>query len=263
MIGALAANSAKAHGPQIQLTATAGKIETRRLIANEPYDTTLQPLTSIYVLPAVNISNVWQIRPNALNSLAGGAADISGPGLAPGYGFTDADSHPFKTGNYTITFIDGLKKWDSGISDFTDPGATQLQAYKSVANSTTTMDAGGNSITWNINVTSSNAHSGMSYKFLGDGASDTSGLNAGVYLASMKVSHGTLTDSDPYYFLIYQGVSASTVSQAANSLASSKGISAAAIQFIVPEPASATLGVIGLATLVRRRRSTRHAIAKG
>jgi hypothetical protein len=173
----------------------------------------------------------------------------------------DAASHPLKTGNFTITFIDGLKKWDGAA--FVDPGATQLQAYKSVSNFTTTTDAGGNSITWNINVTASGSHSGMSYKFLGDGTSDTSGLGAGVYLASLKASHGTLIDSDPYYFLINQGAAPSTISQATASLAATKGIPAGAIQFLVPEPASAALGATAIALLLGHRCRSRRAPVEG
>ena len=90
------------HGPQIQLTAEAGKIVTRQVMIDDYVPVTAA--TSIYVLPVASVSNIWVVQPP-------GTAG-SGPGIAPGVGFVDAASHPFKTGNYTTSIVDGLKKWN-------------------------------------------------------------------------------------------------------------------------------------------------------
>ena len=90
------------HGPQMQLTAEAGKIVTRQVMIDDY--TPVTAAASIYVLPVASVSNIWVVQPP-------GTAG-SGPGIAPGVGFVDAASHPFKTGNYTTSIVDGLKKWN-------------------------------------------------------------------------------------------------------------------------------------------------------
>lgn len=227
------AGVAAAHGPQIQLTAETGKIVTRRMLADEPYSP-LQPPTSIFVLPTVLQSGEWLITPPSLTT-------GTGPGVAVGYGYDTGNpsGHPFQTGAYTVGVADGLKRWDGAA--LVDAGATQMRINKNAIIAETT-DAGPfASVTWTINVTSVGAHSGLGYRFLGDGVSPTSPVPSGVYVLSLELSHGSLTKSDPYYFVIPRGAAAGEVNAAVSALASSRGIAASAIQYVVPEPGSMTL----------------------
>jgi hypothetical protein len=248
---AAASSAARAHGPQIQVTAEAGKILTHAMFVNEPYNAVLQPFKSAYVLPTVNISGEWLVRPNALSD-PGGEADINGPGFAVGFGYDSMNPtiHPFQSGNYTVSFTDGLKRWTG--SAFVDAGGTQFRVNKNAVAANTTDSGPFASVTWNINVTSSNAHSGLAFRFLGDGSSSTSPLPNGVYLASMELSHGSLTKSDPYYFLIPRAPGPGDVENAIAAL----GLPASAVQRVVPEPGSLGLCALALAALaVRRRRA--------
>jgi hypothetical protein len=244
-----------AHGPQIQLTAENGKIVTRQVMIDDY--TPITPTTSIYVLPVANVSNQWLVQPP-------GTAG-AGPGIAVGVGFVDAASHPFKSGAYTTSLIDGLKKWN-GVS-FVDAGDAQLQLYKTVSGNpltATTTDAGPfESITYNLNVTSEEAHTGMGFRFLGDGVSSTSALADGVYLLSLKASNMTLEESAPFYFMLPHGVTPAEAGAATLAFAQQQGIGAGAIQAMtaIPEPASMALitTAIGGCLAVRRRRGSDEA----
>jgi hypothetical protein len=249
-LAAAAAGAAQAHGPQIQVTAESGKIVTRRMFFDEPY-APLQDVTSIYVLPLRQQSGEWLVMPPVLDT-------GSGPGIAVGLGYDDMNpgAHPFQPGPYTVSFADGLKKWD-GVG-YSDSGATRFRLNKNAVTADTT-DAGPfNSVTWNINLTSANAHSGLGYRFLGDGSSTTSTLADGIYLVSLKLSHGSLTESDPYYFLLPKNAAAGDLAAALSVLAAQKGVPPAAIQAVVPEPASLALVAAGpLAVAVQHRRFRR------
>ena len=162
LVAALVATAAPvlhAHGPQIQLTAEAGKIITGQVMIDDYVP--VSPETSLYVLPVVNGSSQWLVQ-------APGTAG-SGPGIAVGFGFFDAASHPFKTGNYTTSIVDGLKKWNG--ASFVDAGATQLQLYKTVSGNpltATTTDVGPfASLAYSLSVADEEAHTGMGYRFLG------------------------------------------------------------------------------------------------
>lgn len=238
---------AAAHGPQIQLTAEGGKITTRRMFTDEPY-APLQAPTSIYVLPTVNQSGVWLVTPPSLSI-------GSGPGIAVGLGYDagNAAAHPFQTGAYTVGIADGLKRWNGAA--FADAGATQMRINKNAVTADTT-DAGPfQSVTWNITVNNANAHSGLGYRFLGDGVSDTSLLPNGVYLLSLELSHGSLTKSDPYYFVIPRGPKDGQLESAISSLLAAESLPALSVQRVVPEPSAATLSgamLLGLATWRRK-----------
>ncbi|WP_428308644.1 PEP-CTERM sorting domain-containing protein [Lacipirellula sp.] len=250
---AAAASPLHAHGPQIQLTAEAGKIVTRQVLIDDYVP--VSPATSLYVLPVVNVSSQWLVQPP-------GTAG-SGPGIAVGVGFVDAASHPFKTGNYTTSIVDGLKKWNG--ASFVDAGVTQLQLYKTVSGNpltATTADVGPfASLAYSLSVTDEEAHTGMGYRFLGDGSSNTSTLADGVYLLSLKVSAAGLTDSAPFYFVLPKGVTPSEAGAATLAFAQQQGIAAGAIQAMtaIPEPASlalAGLALICLGVASRRRGSS-------
>lgn len=250
---ATAAPILHAHGPQIQLTAEGGKIVTRQVMIDD-YVPISTP-TSIYVLPVAQIPNGWVVQPPG----TGG----SGPGIAPGVGFVDTASHPFKTGNYTTSIADGLKKWN-GLS-FVDAGAVQLQLYKTIDNvltTATTTDSGPfASITYPLTIASDEAHSSMSFRFLGDGVSAASPLADGVYLLGLKVSTAGLAESDPFYFVLSKGVAPAEAGAATRAFAQQQGVAPEAIQAMtaIPEPASLALAgcaLIGLGVASRRRVSS-------
>ena len=250
-IGAIVAAGAPAwgHGPQIQLTAEAGKIVTRQVMVDDYTPATVA--TSIYILPVTTVSNRWLVQPPGTSG--------SGPGIAPGVGFVDSASHPFKSGNYTTSLVDGLKKWDG--ANFVDAGNSQLELYKTVngapATAMTTDSGPFASLTYSLEVTSDEAHTGMGYRFLGDGVSSTSSLPDGVYLLSLKISTAGLTESDPFYFVLPKGASAGETGAATFSLARQQGIDVGAIQAmtLIPEPSSLALAplAIGGCMAVRRR----------
>ena len=66
----------------------------------------------------------------------------------------------------------------------------------------------------------SGAHSGASFRLLGDGISPTAPSDDGVYLLSMTYSSSQvgLNDSDPFYFVLHKNASATDVAAAVNSL---------------------------------------------
>jgi hypothetical protein len=241
-----------AHGPQIQLTAENGKIVTRQVMIDAYAP--VSSVASIYVLPVASVSNIWVVQPP-------GTAG-SGPGIAPGVGFVDEASHPFKSGAYTTSIVDGLKKWNG--TSFVDASDSQLQLYKTVSGNpltATTTDAGPfASITYNLNVTSEESHTGMGFRFLGDGVSNTSALADGVYLLSLKVSTTGLTDSDPFYFVLPKGVSPQEAGNATFAFAQQQGIDVGAIQAMtaIPEPASLTLAALSIGGCLAVRRHQRH-----
>jgi len=240
------------HGPQIQLTAEAGKIVTRQVLVDEYVP--LSPATSIYVLPVANISSIWVVQPPGTTG--------SGPGIAPGVGFIDAASHPFKTGNYTTSIVDGLKKWNG--ASFVDAGDVQLQLYKTASGNpltATTTDSGPfASITYPLTMDSEEAHTGMGFRFLGDGVSNTSALADGVYLLSLKVSTSGLADSDPFYFVLPQGVSPEEAGQATLTFAGQQGIARDAVQALaaIPEPTSLALAALAIGGCIATRHRQRN-----
>src|SRR3954471_1656796 len=61
----LAAVTALAHGPQLQVTNDNGRIVTRQLIADAPYSNSLTAMKSVYVMPLAEFNGVWYSRPNS------------------------------------------------------------------------------------------------------------------------------------------------------------------------------------------------------
>ena len=235
---------AQAHGPQIQLTGEMGQIVTRRMFANEPYHP-LQAETRIYVIPVGEVGGNLFVKPPT--------AGTSGPGIAVGLGYDDdPNTHPFQSGEYTLKFTDGLLKWNG--ASFEDAGSAQLRANKTVATATTTDSGPFETLTWEIIVDSSDAHSGLTYRFLGDGLSPTSELADGIYLASLQLAHGTLIDSEPFYYVLPHNSALSEAQSAAEYWAGLHAIPAGAIQ-VVPEPAALVLVAVSAAVFPWRRKS--------
>lgn len=253
-LAVLAAGQAMAHGPQIQVTLDGGKIVTRDLLLDGDYSTSLTSPKSVYVMPLGVTSNVWYSRPNGALLPGGLPAFNSGPGVAYGYGYdATTNPQPFPVASqFDITFTAGLKLWNGAA--FVDAGATQLEAFRgtgvnlvvarttdagpfqSIAFPSTISPLAGISFTADEEET----HTSVSFRMLGDGASTTSALADGIYLASLQLGNTapSVQDSDPFYFVLSKNGNAAQVQAAAMSL----GVPAEQIQnLIIPEPASATL----------------------
>lgn len=264
---ALAVGSAVAHGPQMQITATAGKIATRNIL-NDVYES-LTSVKSVYVMEVLEYRGVWYVRPEtALNppdhpTAPGQPVYYSGPGLAFGLGQT------FAVGSsLSVNFTTGLELWNG--TSFGDAGSTELQYYRGgsigaagqLINPTAlivTSDGGGTGFLSFPPIESgytSEAHSTARLRFLGDGTTPTAGSGPqtgtvatepadGVYLASLALSSSdsSLASSDPYYFVMHKGVPWAEVAAAVGSL----GYPNSAVQVLgVPEPTALGLAALGL-----------------
>lgn len=243
-----------AHGPQIQVTNTNGKIITRELFLDDPYGDVLTDPKSVYVMPLLPTSGVYYSRPNNSEVSPGVPEFLSGPGIAYGIGQT------FQSGfNFRLSFVDGLKLWNG--ASYNDPGTEQVMAFRGSFSAPTaqavTSDTGpfaGINFSTISPTYNSGSHSSASFALLGDGVNGTSASDDGVYLLSLQLSstQTNLTASDPYYFVLYKNVALSEAITAANSL----GFDRSAIQ-IVPEASTITLIAVGGAllamTLARRR----------
>ncbi len=271
LVAVAAAGEALAHGPQIQATVENGKIVTRRLIKDGPYSDSLTAPTSVYVMPVVkDFSGVWLTRPNdAL--LPGGIPEFpSGPGLAYGYGY-DASTNPapFPLGSQLVlSFVDGLKEWDSAANAYIDPGVTELESFRgsgvnSVAARTSDTapfaDIKFPSVippATGIAFTDDETHTSVSYRMLGDGNSPTSNLPDGgrIYLASLRLgsTDPSVAASDPFYLVLSKGAQQMDVAIAAGSL----GVPPSGIQF-VPEPTAIALTALAAALTPWSRRRGR------
>jgi len=263
LLAAMVAGGAAAHGPQIQVTLDGGTIVTRELLLDGDYSTSLTNPKSVYVMALGATANVWYSRPNGALLPNGIAEFTSGPGLAYGYGYNaTTNPQPFPVGSqFELTFTAGLKSWDG--SAFVDAGATQFEAFRgtgvnlvvartsdagpfqSIAFPSTISPSAGISFTADEEET----HTSVSYRMLGDGASTTSALVDGIYLASFQLGNtaSSVQDSDPYYFVLSKNAAVPDVVAATNSL----GASAGQVQYLlVPEPAAALLACCGALALV-------------
>jgi hypothetical protein len=265
------ARSAAAHGPQIQVTNDAGKIVTRRLINDGPYGTALTAPTSVYVMPIAQYLGVWYSHPNGeIDPILHVPEFPSGPGLAYGYGYdAGLKPAPFPLGSqFVLGFADGLKAWNG--SAFGDAGATEFEAFRgSGVNLVTarTSDSGppvsirfpsviSPSTGVSFAAEGAEAHTSVSFRFLGDGISTTSPLPDGIYLARFTLGStaASLQASEPYYFVLTKRAPISGITAAVASL----GVASGAVQFI-PEPVTYTLVFPAVLTgfrALRRRRSS-------
>lgn len=262
----LAAASAYAHGPQIQVTNDGGKIVTRQLIADGPYSYSLTTVKSVYVMPLLDFNGVWYSRPNSsIDPILGVPSFPSGPGFAYGYDLADGGSQLFAAGSVlSLGFTDGLKQWNG--TSYADAGATQLKAFRgsnaSIAsppeNFATTSDSGPfdsldlPTVATNYGTEVAEVHTSLRFALLGDGADPLSVSPNGVYLLSMRLTstQNGLAASDPFYFALYKNAAPGVLLDAVNAL----GFSASAVQFAdVPEPAALTLASSGLVGLLSAR----------
>jgi hypothetical protein len=267
VFAALAAVSAFAHGPQIQLTNDNGKLVTRRFIADEPYSNSLTTPTSVYVMPLSEFNGVWYSRPNgAIDPILSVPLFPSGPGFAYGHDLADGGPQLFESGSIlSLAFTDGLKRWD-GVS-YIDAGATQLKAFRgsnaSIAspaeNFATTSDSGPfdsldlPAVATNYGSAGAEVHASLRYALLGDGSDPSSATPDGTYLLSMRLTstQAGLAASDPYHFLLYKNAERASVLEAVNAL----GVPASRVQFAdVPEPASVVLALLATIALACPRR---------
>jgi hypothetical protein len=243
MIAALTPVVSLAHGPQLQITAEEGKIVTRHIILDGPY----QPLTSpisAYVMPIQEFNGAWYTRPNGEVDLLDLPKYYSGPGLAYGLGQTFAVD-----GIFSISFTDGLKIWDG--ASFIDAGATQLQAFRGTADAPSATAATSDSAPFASLPFGAiaagyddEAHGTARFRLLGDGASPLTASPDGIYLASLMISSSEqgLAPSDPYYFVMSKHAPADELMPAIQSL----GLPMSAAQ-TVPEPSAVVLAVLGIA----------------
>jgi hypothetical protein len=270
IIGLLAAlvatGAAYAHGPQIQVTVTSGKITTREIILDGSYSNSLTPPKTVYVMPFLDSAGVTYARPNNVDFVLPGVPEFfSGPGLAYGYGY-DATTNPapFAVGSkFDVALIDGLKKWNGATWE--DPGDAQIQAYTggnaAPSGTATTMDvpslypslplpAGAATVSFTSE--GDEVHNTARYRFLGDGVNPSSAPD-GIYLLRLQLFNDPSgTPSDPFYFVLNRNSVPGVLATAVASL----NVDPTLVQSLVPEPATA--GLAGLAFLVLATRRRRH-----
>ena len=239
---AIAAAMLEAHGPQIQIGVESSRIVTRQLFLDEPYEPAT-PGQRLYEIPLAQRSladarDGWYMQPNS-------AYPFTGPGIAPQAG-------QFATGSIlTLTFVDGLKIW--GGTDFVDPGTEQFDAYRG-ANRTAgaiTSDSGPfSSFSFTAITNAAGEHKTAYGRLLGDGIAPNTLSDDGVYLVGLQLStsEAGVSPSLPYYFLLSKN--ASTADQAA--------ARAYVETYVIPEPASGLLVLVGVLMLGRRRRAARR-----
>lgn len=272
---AMFVSAACAHGPQVQVTATGGKIVTRSLIADD-YEVLTSP-KSLYVMEVLEYRGSWYPRPETqLNppehpTAPGQPVSYSGPGLAYGRGETFAAGS-----SLSLAFTTGLQQWNG--AGFSDAGSTELQYYRGGS-----IGAWGQLVNPAVSIVThdgeaspelsfaaiaagydASAHASARLRFLGDGSMTPEGSGPqigtvaseppdGVYLATLVLasSDASLAASDPFYFVMHKGVGWSEVTAAVRAL----NVPSSMVQVLgVPEPS--TLAIVGLAlcgATVRRR----------
>jgi hypothetical protein len=245
------------------------KIVTRNVLLDGPYNTfpaPPSPPTTVYVMPLAPISTFggtsYWLQPNPDVEFA-----ATGTGLAWSYGWTyDTGPHvTFPEGSHFVeSMIGGLKKYN-GAAFVDAPGGAQLEAHKSATNFAVS-GPGAHSIslkdlvapTSPMDTTHLDDHTAVQWQLLGDGivpdathppafvADGTYMIQLGLSLAGQPAG-SSIEDSDPYYFVMYKGVSADEALAAAT-----LAFPGAAIQ-VVPEPAMLGGVAMGLVALIRRR----------
>jgi hypothetical protein len=237
----LAPSFALAHNPQIQIVNENGKIVTRGLFADGPYQSHTAGQRA-YAIPLVqrtlgDANDGWYAAPNHASY------PFAGPGAAL------VDGHFAAGSNLKVEFVGGLKLWNG--SAFVDPGAEQLAVSSSAlfTPTTATTDAAPfPQIALSAVTAAHDEHKTLRWRLLGDGASPNTPSDDGVYLAGFRLTSDQpgVAPSDPYYFLLSKNAPAPD--------------QAAALAFVnanlVPEPAAGLMVAIvcGHALAIRRRR---------
>lgn len=270
-----AATVALGHGVQVQISynAVSGKIETREIVHTSSRPTELSDLKRVYVMPLMpqvgGAGDGWYTRPDDERNAFGVPLYPTGPGVTyqyesqlagTGWNFSGGASANLQGTRFSYSLTDSFKAWTGGA--FEDPGIEQMQLFRGDGTSvpsitTVTSDAGPFSTIdlSNINTQSSNAHSSMGFRILGNGTS--SGLSGGlegddgIYLLSMQLTSNAagVAASEPFFYVMYKNRSVADALNAAASL----GFDAGLVQ-LVPEPSSLALLVIAVGCVVARRR---------
>jgi hypothetical protein len=272
-----AVGTAFGHGVQVQITfnPTSDKIETRQIVHTDTRPNAISDLKRVYVMPLMSqtggAGDGWYTRPDDTRNAFNVPLHPTGPGVnfqyddtqlpGSGWAFSGSATLPNLQGsNFGYSLLDGLKAWDG--AGFVDPGAEQFQVFRGDGTTVPTImvntsDSGpfASIALSTIASASSNAHSSMGYRMLGDGSSPGLGSpqagDDGVYLLSLQLTSTAagVGASDPFYYVMYKNVPQDDALAAAASL----GFDESLID-VVPEPGALALLLAGAAFIVRRRR---------
>jgi hypothetical protein len=254
----LATSLAQAHGPQMQVTDTNNKITTREIIPEPPYDNSLTPEKSTYVLPILQAvtgsptTNYWTVMPNStIDPILQTSEFQFGPGLAYSYG------QSFTSGfHFNVSFTTPLERWN-GTTFVNNPGPEAVGAFRgdstSAADQVVVTSSGVPAQSLLFNNIAANypadSHSSMRFRLLGNGTSALVALADGIYLLSLQISSTQpgLASSDPFSLVLYKNASSADLAAAVTGL----GVDPSRVQYLsVPEPTAALLAASGLVGLV-------------
>lgn len=259
----IGASSVWAHGTQIQITNTAGKIVTRNAMT-DVYGPTITDPIRVYQMPLItDIGGQTFTYPTTTQPTAN-----SGPGFAYGTGGFSFDE------TISLNLLDSLKVWNG--SSFVDPGAEQVNIFRGSVTATTptfqmtTADTGPFVSTMVVatpvasvdfpTTPGPDSHASVRYRMLGDGMNRTSIADDGVYLLQFSLSSTQvgLAASDSFYFLLDKNAPLGDLTAASSFLLTSNGFSPSQLQAI-PEPGTWALcaGLIPLAIWSYRRKNRR------
>lgn len=202
ILAAASVSSVYAHGPQLQTGIQFGRIVTRALYADEPYDNMVTNGQRVFEIPMAernlgDANDGWYSQPN-------GAYLFTGPGIATSLG-------GFATGSIiSLTFADGLKIWN-GVS-FVDPGTEQIDAYRGathVAGAVTSDSGPFQSFSFTAITNAVGEHKTAFFRLLGDGVIPDSPSDDGIYLLSLELQTDEpgVNPTQPYYYLFNKNAS--------------------------------------------------------
>lgn len=271
-IAMLCFGAALAHGHGVQIQATFNtatqRIETREVVHTTSRPGSITDLKRVYVMPLLDqaggAGDGWYTRPDDERNSFGIPLYPTGPGVCfqydavdqlpgSGWSYSGSSTLPNLQGtNFAFQIRDGLKEWNG--SSFVDPGLEQLQAFRGDGTSVPTITAAtsdsgpfGALAMSTISSRSSNAHSSVGYRLLGDGANHAlTGPGAGddsVYLASFSLASTALgvNPSDTFYFVMYKNADLADALAAVDHL----GFDSPYVQ-VLPEPSALALLLIGV-----------------
>jgi len=262
----LAASTAFAHGPQIQLTIDNAKIVTRELILDGPYSNSLTAPKSVYVMPLLEFGGAWYARPNNTPSatLPGLPAFPSGPGLAYGYDLADGGPQAFAEGSVlSVALTGGLGRWNG--TEFEESLTTGLKAFRGTnpnitsppenfaisSNSGPYDDVFLPPVAANYGNDGPEVHASLRHVLLENGSPSNTPPD-GVYLLGFDITTTQfgLGSSGRSYFVLNKNAPMSDVVAAVQSL----HVAPELVQWVVPEPGCMALAGIGALTIKNSRR---------